>query len=120
MMGIVHHSNYLRLCEEARVAWCKKNNLIDASLKSVFSLTVYETLVRHLAPVRYGDHLVIDLQARVDKAKLILQYRLHTTQKIVAVVQTIHCSLDQTFKVVRLDKKFSDITRKEKWTETWL
>ena len=50
-MGIVHHSNYLRFCEEARVGWAHSLGLIDYQKKGSASMfAVYETKVRHLKP----------------------------------------------------------------------
>ena len=120
LMGIVHHGNYLRLCEEARVAWCKHHGLLNSSKQSIFKFTVYETFVRHLAPARYGDQMIIDLQVRVKKAKLIFEYRMQTQGKIVAVAETVHCSLSEEFKILRLDETILETVRKESWTETWL
>lgn len=119
-MGIVHHANYLRFCEEARVSWCQSHGLLDSSKSSVFKFAVYETLVRHLAPSHYGDKVIIDIQVQAKKAKLIFQYRLHVKSKIIALVQTIHCHLSEDFKVLRLDKNVLDTLEKEIWIETWL
>ena len=120
LMGIVHHSNYLRFCEEARVAWFRSRNLINNSTDSVFGFTVYETQVRHLAPSRYGDGLDIQLQVKIVKAKLIFQYRLLVNEKTVALVKSVHCRLDRDFKVQRFDSKLIAIMEKELWTGTWL
>ncbi len=119
-MGIVHHSNYLRFCEEARVAWFRSRNLISSSTDSVFGFAVYETQVKHLAPSRYGDELKIELQVKIVKAKLIFQYRLSVFEKPVAVVKSVHCRLDRDFKVQRFDTQTLEILEKELWTETWL
>ena len=120
MMGIVHHANYLLFCEEARVSWCKHHRLLDSSKQSIFKFTVYETFVRHLAPARYGDTVIIDLQVAVKKAKLIFEYRLSVKENIIAVATTTHCSLSEDFKIMRLDSALVETVRKELWTETWL
>lgn len=119
-MGIVHHSNYLRFCEEARVSWCRSLGILDQSRESIFGLVVYETRVQHLSPAHYGDELVIQVQGRVQKAKLILQYQIFSKMKKLAVAETVHCRLDEDFKVLRFDKKLLAIMEKELWTETWL
>lgn len=120
LMGIVHHSNYLRFCEEARVAWFKSRKLINSSAESVFGFTVYETQVRHLAPSRYGDELDISLQVKIVKAKLIFQYKLKVKETTVALVKSVHCRLDRDFKVQRFDANLIQLLEKELWTETWL
>ena len=119
-MGIVHHSNYLRFCEEARVEWCRSKKIITNSTDSVFFLTVYETEVRHLAPTRFGDQLTIEVEVKLVKAKLNFQYRLKVAGKMTALVKTVHCRMDKDFKVSRFDKNLVTLLEKEIWTETWL
>ena len=120
MMGIVHHANYLLLCEEARVAWCKHHRLLDSTKQSIFKFTVYETFVRHKAPAKYGDSVIIDLQVEVKKAKLIFEYRIRVNENILVLAKTTHCSLSEDFKILRLDPALVETVRKEIWTETWL
>lgn len=120
LMGIVHHSNYLRFCEEARVEWCRSKKIITNSIDSVFFLTVYETQVRHVNPLRFGDQLLIEMEAQLIKAKLYFQYRLKANNRIAALVTTVHCRMDKDFKVSRFDKNFINLLEKESWTETWL
>ncbi len=119
-MGIVHHSNYLRLCEEARVAWCLENGFIDSSDHAVFSLTVLETRVQHLKPARYGDEVVISLQVRSKGIRLIFQYLIHSEDSILTKVETIHCNLGTDMKVKRLDQNIVKLLERQTWTETWL
>jgi len=120
LMGIVHHSNYLRFCEEARVVWCVQNKVLDASNRAVFGLTVVETRVKHIAPIRFGDELTILVQVKHEGARVIFQYRLQVKGSDVARAETIHCRIDENFKVLRLDKKMTDLLKEQKWTETWL
>ena len=120
LMGIVHHSNYLRLCEEARVEWCVQNGILDVSSVAVFGLTVIETRVQHLKPARYGDEVTICVQVRAKGIRLYFQYLIETKNVILSKAETIHCSLDTEMKVKRLDQKLINLLQREKWTETWL
>lgn len=120
LMGIVHHSNYLRFCEEARVEWCSEKGLIDTSNEAVYALTVVETNVKHLKPARYGDHLTIQVQVRSEGVRLYFQYLIKSGDVVVGKAETIHCSLDNQYKVKRLDQKVIQVLEKEKWIETWL
>ena len=57
-MGVVHHTNYLRFCEEARVAWAHSAGLIDYQKpESASHFAVLETRVQHLKPSFFGDIL---------------------------------------------------------------
>lgn len=120
LMGIVHHSNYLRYCEEARVNWCKSKGLLSTDDRAVFSLAVLETRVKHIKPARYGDAISIDLQIKRDGAKLIFQYKLSVQNQIISIVETIHCNLDLNLRVKKLSPELIQLTEKELWTETWL
>lgn len=123
-MGIVHHSNYLRFCEEARVDWCKKKGVLDSDRdkreQSVFGLAVYETRVRHIRPSRYDETLKVLVQVKIEGIRMIFQYRILADEKLTALVETIHCNLDANFKVRRLNQDLLNLVEKEKWTETWL
>ncbi len=124
LMGIVHHSNYLRFCEEARVDWCKKNGLMfndaEKQKSAVFSLSVYETRVKHIKPIKYDDKIEIEMQSRAEGVRLIFQYKIKVETQIVCLAETVHCCLDESLKVKRLTKDLINLLGKATWTETWL
>jgi acyl-CoA thioester hydrolase len=120
LMGIVHHSNYLRFCEEARVEWFQKNGAEVLTKDDVFGLVVVETRVQHKSPIRYGEKLVIEVQLKVEGPRIIIQYRLQANDRLSALAETTHCRIDQNFKVLRLDQKIIQRIKDKKWIETWL
>lgn len=124
LMGIVHHSNYLRFCEEVRLQWSKKyvDHTEDKSIEeNIFALTVIETKVKHKLPLKYGDTFQIETQARVEGAVLTYQYKIKNNNLLCALVETSHCSVTKDLKPTRLSKKILNAVKKEnKWTETWL
>lgn len=123
-MGIVHHSNYLRFCEEARVEWCRSNGLLKPNQsdrdKSVFGLTVYETRVKHIKPARYGDRLQIALQVKVEGVRIVFQYKMTLQDTLLSLAETVHCNIDANFKVRRVEQPMAEAVEKSVWTETWL
>jgi acyl-CoA thioester hydrolase len=119
LMSVVHHSNYLRFCEEARVAWLHAQGY-RVTLQEILGLVVYETKVRHVYPIRYGDQVEIKVQLRVKGAKLIIQYLIEANQKIAARAESVHCRIDENFRVLRLDENVIKLVGKETWIETWL
>lgn len=109
LMGIVHHSNYLRFCEEARIEWCKRflkaegENSKDFLHKNVYSLTVVETKVQHKRPLMYPNKFSIEIRSQIDGIKLIYQYKIkNIDSEICALVETIHCSVNEKLKPIRL------------------
>ncbi|MGZ3745647.1 MAG: acyl-CoA thioesterase [Pseudobdellovibrionaceae bacterium] len=120
-MGIVHHSNYLRICEEARVAWAHSRGLLDYQKKGSASLfAVYETRVRHMKPAFFGDELEVQLEVKAKGVRIYMQYRLNARGQTLAVAETTHVSLDQNLNLMRLPNDMMKILENEKWTETWL
>lgn len=122
LMGIVHHSNYLRFFEEARVGWAHNCGLLDYQKPDTAShLAVYETQVKHLKPTFFGDLLEIEVQARGEGNRIVFQYRLTGRDKqVCALGKTVHVPLDKNLKIMRVSQEFKEALEKEKWTEIWL
>lgn len=121
LMGIVHHSNYLRIAEEARVAWAVEKKLIDYKQALTASeFAVLETKVKHLAPCMFGDNIELNLQARRQGARIIFQYKFKCRGEIACLVESVHVSLDKELRPQKLSKVAIQILEKELWTETWL
>ncbi len=125
LMGIVHHSNYIRYCEEARVHFFLQNQILDTSNAAVFSLTVVGLQFKYIKPLKYGDLFHICIQIRTFGARLFIQYKVFNPENEVCVIaETVHCSVDESFKVLRLKQRLiDDLLEKNKeisWTETWL
>ncbi len=122
LMGIVHHSNYLRFCEEARVNWCAKN--LSTSL-NVSWLAVVETRVKHKSPYKFNEAIIIDVQVKASGVTATFQYLLKDQDgKIKAVAETSHCAVNENLKLQRLPASLVDAIKKSHertpWTETWL
>lgn len=128
LMAIVHHSNYLRFCEEARVAWCKAfvaHEKSDFEHQNIFDLTVVETRVKHKAPIKYRDNVRIEVQAQATGVLLRFQYKILNDTNICAIAETSHCSVNEKLKPKRLAQKYIDAVNNASkkdtpWTEIWL
>lgn len=124
LMGIVHHANYLRIFEEARVAWAIERGLLDYQQpQSASHLAVVETSVRHLQPLKFGDEIQTEVQVKQKGIRIIFEYKLFVhakNERPFATCKTVHVALDQNLSVMRIPEKMEAILEKEKWTETWL
>lgn len=123
LMGIVHHSNYLRFFEEARVAWAHYLGVLDYQQKeSAYFLAVLETQVRHLRPGSFGERIEIDLEAKLEGIRISFQYRIRSlTQGVVlALGQTVHVSLNLELRPIKPKPELIKIMGSRQWTETWL
>jgi acyl-CoA thioester hydrolase len=122
LMGIMHHSNYLRVFEEARVSWAQQKGILDYQKPETASyLAVLNTQVRHAKPCFFGDQLEIGIEARKKGLLLEFQYEMKnlTRGSVSAYGYTTHVYINQNFKAVRLPADVNEILEKEKWTETW-
>lgn len=62
LMGVVHHSNYIRYMEEARFAWLRNENLIHlhgSEADCVFA--VLDLQAEYKSPLRWGDTFEVEL-----------------------------------------------------------
>jgi acyl-CoA thioester hydrolase len=123
LMGIVHHSNYLRFFEEARVAWAHAQGILDYQKKeSAYQLAVLESQTRHLRPSFFGDRLQVSVQVKRERAKIFFQYQILSLETgfAVAVGTTTHAVLNLDLKPIKIPENLKQKLEKESWTETWL
>ncbi len=119
-MGIVHHSNYLRFCEEARVAWAHNRGLIDYQKpQSAAHFAVLETQVKHLKPAFFGDDLKILVQARGRGIRIEFQYKILKEEVVVVLAQTTHVPLNADLKPIKISQEMKRILEGEEWKEIW-
>ncbi|MGE0634027.1 MAG: acyl-CoA thioesterase [Pseudobdellovibrionaceae bacterium] len=123
LMGIVHHSNYLRFLEEARVAWLRErkiDHLHGPDAGCYFA--VLSTEVKHLKPVYFEEVFKVELETRLEGVVMTFQYRLTTSRytEPCLVAKTTHVPVNNEMKVLKLNKNIREVFKREKWTETWL
>ena len=125
-MGVVHHSNYLRYFEEARVAWLKTSDLLQIHAPFTdLTFAVVASDCAHHSVCRFGDELSIRLQVRQEGAKIRFRYAVYAAQgaaskaALVASEHTLHVALDRNFRVCRLPTAVKAQLAREMWIETW-
>lgn len=123
-MGVVHHANYVRYCEEARVDWLRVRGLDDLHFpKSDMCLAVLESEVRHLGPARFEEQLKIYMQGRQARLKIHLQYaivRADDEDRVIALARTVLVPVSSALKAIRPPARLAEQLKREPWTETWL
>ena len=126
LMGIVHHSNYVRFFEEARVAWAIHRQALDpANPESAAAFAVTGVNVRYLKPCKFGDQLRIQVQARLVGVRLFFEYKLWRAGKtdsdeLASEARTEHASLTRDLKLQRPSSGLKELMKGEAWNETWL
>jgi len=121
-MGVVHHSNYVRYFEEARVEWMRASGLIEwHAPMGPYSFAVVDLEARYLRPAKFDDEIEVWLQVTARGARLEFQYaiwnpRLETWS---ATGRTGLVALNSELKPVKLRTEVRAVFLREPWSEVW-
>ncbi len=110
MMGVVHHSNYFRWFEMARVEYLRQvgillNDMMDDDI--VFPITDVECKYR--ASAKFDDYILIEATlAEVSKIKMVFTYRVLREQDgtLLATGRTQNAFTNKQGKIIRLPDKY--------------
>ena len=120
-MGVVHHANYLRYCEEARVSWMRERQLASTHYPQTDRiLAVLHYQVWHMKPAFFDDALRVELQVRRQRLKIQFQYAIYKATVRIAEAETLHIPLDRDLRPQRPSPELLQQLETETWTETWL
>lgn len=115
-MGIVHHSNYIRYFEEARLDWLEQAGLNYQQLEELgIMIPVMFVDCQYLRPLRFGDGMEIQVKLeRFDGIKMEYSYELYMeeTGVLCTTGRTGHCFLDDSMKPFRMKRRFPEIYQK--------
>ena len=115
-MGVVHHSNYIRWFEEARVDFMKKSGLpYDKMEESGIMMPVLGVDCKYHSSVRFGERVVIETAVTLFKGvKVELRYAVRDkgTGELRTTGSSSHCFTDTGLKPVRIQKIFPEIAEK--------
>lgn len=77
-MQVVHHANYLRWFEEARVEYLRAGGvLLNDLMKEGIVFPIVEVSCKYLMPARYDDEVTVKTWLRqVDRVKLVFEYEV--------------------------------------------
>ncbi len=102
-MNIVHHSNYIKWFEEARVHFLRQIDLnYDKVEKSGIWLPVYEVFAKFIKPAQFEDFIDIDVSIKeLTPIKLVLEYNVKKSEEIIAKGYTVHPITDNSLKIKR-------------------
>lgn len=120
MMGVVHHSNYIKWMEETRVAWLRAMKLEEhhAPLKD-FTLAVLESQCRHTKPCFFNEKIQVKIKVYSEKLKVRFYYGIYSKNQLCAYGQTLHIGVDKNLKVLKPEKEILKYVESGTWTETW-
>lgn len=92
-MGITHHSNYIRMMEEARLDWMNQIGVpFDKIEEEGIVSPVVNVSCDYIHTTTYPDIVEVKVSvAKVSALKLVLSYELSCNGKTVAKATSTHC-----------------------------
>lgn len=112
-MGIVHHSNYIRWFEDARVDFLEKVGFSYDKMEELgVMIVVLGASCEYKFSARFGDGVIIIPKiAEFNGFKLTVTYRVlnKADGNLLATGETKHCFTDLKLKPIRTKKDFPDI-----------
>ena len=122
-MGVVHHSNYARILEAARVAWMRELEIMSFHIPiGPNVLGVTKLSLEFLKPCRFEDEIVVYLEGKLEGVRLKIRYALwlDRARDFVAVGETELVPLvASTLKPTRFPMALRENFRKQPWSFTW-
>lgn len=111
-MGIVHHSNYIRWMESARIAFLEQ---LGASYRKMEELGIISPVLsvscEYKTMVHFGDQVEIHAAVTAyNGVKMTVSYRMinRNTQKVCTLATSSHCFLTKEGKPVSLTRSYPE------------
>ena len=112
-MGIVHHSNYIRWFEDARVDFLEQAGFSYKKMEDMgVMIIVLGASCEYKNPARFGDRIiVIPKITEFNGFKMTVSYRVVNKEdgSLLAVGETKHCFTDLALEPVRTKKDYPEI-----------
>lgn len=114
-MGIIHHSNYVRWLESARMWWMHQAGIDYGAMEERGIVSpVVEISCQYRSMVHFGDTVLIETEiVKYNGVKLELSYRVTDKEsgELRMIGNSKHCFLDCNGKVVSLKKSYPEYDR---------
>jgi acyl-CoA thioester hydrolase len=106
-MGIVHHSNYLKFCEDARVIWLETH---DKSYPEWMEMGLHFAVTHAELDYRWSTRFddVLDVTTWLEwvrGASLAMAYEIRCGDQLVLTGRTEHASVNDDGRVRRIPKE---------------
>ena len=113
-MGIVHHSNYVRWLEEARVHMLSEVGYTFAKMEEQgIMMPVLSVECQYKYPIRFDEEFEIQpIVIKFNGCRLSVEYcviNLSVGGKVSAIARSEHCFTDMQMRPIRVKKDHPDI-----------
>lgn len=115
-MGIVHHSNYIRYFEEARLDLMEKCGLDYKGIEDM-GIIIPVTFVdcRYIMSLRYGDDARIESHfTKYTGIRFEVSYQIYRegSEELCTEGKTGHCFLNKEMRPIRVRREFPELHQK--------
>lgn len=115
MMGVVHHSNYFRWFEIARVAFLKKAGIsLLVLLEEGYNVPVSDVRCTYKQSAKYDDEIDICIKMlEFNKAKMVFTYQVRRAFDNVLLAEGVTCNVftNKKGQVKRLPDKYYQLLK---------
>lgn len=122
-MGVVHHSNYIRMMEMARVAWLRQMGVMQLHIPhGPMVLGVTNLDVQFRRPVKFDDEILIRVQGRLEGSFFRTQYAIWSPRlKDFAALGRVDLVLMRadTLQPTRFPVEMRAELRELPWSDRW-
>ena len=107
-MGVVHHSNYIKWYEEARLDFFKKS---DINYRNVEDMGIYIPVlsanINFISFTKYPE--VVEIRVKIKEfngVRMLVEYEVYNIEReeLVNSGYTTHCFLNKEYKQINLKK----------------
>ncbi len=110
-MGVIHHSNYLRWLEEARIFFLDNLGLSYKKMEEIGIISpVVSIKLDYIKPVHFDDYVLIDMKViKYTGVKMIFEYviRDKNTNDVMVRAESSHCFTDGK-NVISFKRKYPE------------
>jgi acyl-CoA thioester hydrolase len=112
-MGIVHHSNYIRYMEEARLEWLELHGLAYDNLENMgIMLPVISVSAEYRKGLKFGDTFnVTTTLTKLTNVKITLQYEIRnsSTNELCVTGESVHGFVNNDFAPIAIRKFYPEV-----------
>ena len=101
-LQIVWHGNYFKYFEEGREDFCRNHGIsyLDAK-RHGYATPIVKTECEHKLPLKYGDEFEVETCfVNSEAAKIIFQYKIFSSEKLICTGRTIQVFTDKNSELV--------------------
>lgn len=113
-MGVIHHSNYLRILEEARMAWMAENMIPYPEIEKRGVIVPFtESRATFISFLRFGDVFRVDMELyKFTGLRMCFRYKVYneTTGELCHEAETVHYTTTrEDYKPVSVKRSHPDL-----------